>query len=410
MTEIAIKAEGLSKRYRLGRRERYRTLRDAITRVATGPARWARGLGGRAPAEAPSTLWALKDVSFEVRHGEAVGIIGRNGAGKSTLLKVLSRITHPTTGRAEVFGRVGSLLEVGTGFHPELSGRENVYMNGAILGMRKAEIDRKFDEMVAFAEVEKFLDTPVKHYSSGMYMRLAFSVAAHLEPDILVVDEVLAVGDAAFQRKCLGKMGEVASHGRTVLFVSHNMGAMSRLCTRGIFLSGGAVKVDGRIDEAVGAYVRQLPDSQSTLTGKGVTVRVSFEDASGARLTQWRPGADLVVVADVEFPAPVAYAAVDVAFYSEAGVKLCAVQSDKLEGGELPRRARRVRFAFSIRNVGLAVSELSADVGVRAEKEPGYVTWWQRVETLSIALADLPSYCVTDAMVAPPVRLRVEPQ
>ena len=201
------------------------------------------------------SIWALKDVSFDINRGEVVGIIGRNGAGKSTLLKILSEITEPTEGRVEIHGRVGSLLEVGTGFHPELTGRENVYLNGAILGMKRAEIERKFDEIVAFAEVEKFIDTPVKHYSSGMYLRLAFAVAAHLEPEILIVDEVLAVGDAAFQKKCLGKMAGVAKEGRTVLFVSHNMPAITRLCERAILLDEGRLLQDGVSHQVVKAYL-----------------------------------------------------------------------------------------------------------------------------------------------------------
>jgi len=200
------------------------------------------------------TIWALKDVSFEVKQGEVIGIIGRNGAGKSTLLKILSRITEPTEGYADIYGRVGSLLEVGTGFHPELTGRENIFLNGAILGMRKQEIEQKFDEIVNFAEVEKFIDTPVKHYSSGMYLRLAFAVAAHLDPEILLVDEVLAVGDAAFQQKCLGKMGAVAREGRTVLFVSHNMGAITRLCERSICLDEGQIIIDGKSNQVVDHY------------------------------------------------------------------------------------------------------------------------------------------------------------
>ena len=210
------------------------------------------------PTRRVNTIWALKDVSFEVQQGEVVGIIGRNGAGKSTLLKILSRITDPTEGRVEIHGRVGSLLEVGTGFHPELTGRENIYLNGAILGMKQAEIERKFDEIVAFAEIEKFLDTPVKRYSSGMYVRLAFAVAAHLEPEILLVDEVLAVGDAEFQKKCLGKMGDVAKEGRTVLFVSHNMGAVTTLCKRGILLDTGKISCDEGVSETVKQYNRFL--------------------------------------------------------------------------------------------------------------------------------------------------------
>ncbi len=203
-------------------------------------------------------IWALKDINFEVRQGEVVGLIGRNGAGKSTLLKILARITRPTEGHAEIHGRVGSLLEVGTGFHAELTGRENVYMSGAILGMRKAEIDRKFDEIVAFSEVERFLDTPLKHYSSGMQMRLAFAVAAHLEPEILLVDEVLAVGDAAFQKKCLGKMGDVARHGRTIVFVSHNIAAVKALCSRAVMIKDGTIAKSGAVAEVVDDYLLGL--------------------------------------------------------------------------------------------------------------------------------------------------------
>ncbi len=233
MSEIVIRAEGLGKQYLIGhesQQERYTALRDVLARTAKGFARTARDMmRGRQliAGDEVEEFWALKDVNFEIKRGDVVGIIGRNGAGKSTLLKILSRITEPSAGRVEIKGRVASLLEVGTGFHPELTGRENIFLNGAILGMSRAEIKRKFDEIVAFAEVEKFLDTPVKRYSSGMYVRLAFAVAAHLEPEILVVDEVLAVGDAEFQKKCLGKMQDVAGHGRTVLFVSHNMGAVS---------------------------------------------------------------------------------------------------------------------------------------------------------------------------------------
>jgi len=266
MSDVAIRVEGLGKRYRIGQRERYKALRDTLTDALHVPFRairsprslWervgVRGRNGTHDTDPLTTIWALKDVSFEVKRGEVVGIIGRNGAGKSTLLKILSRITEPTEGYAKIKGRVGSLLEVGTGFHPELTGRENIYLNGAILGMKKTEIDRKFDEIVAFAEVEQFTDTPVKHYSSGMHMRLAFAVAAHLETDILVIDEVLAVGDGEFQKKCLGKMSDVAKDGRTVLFVSHNLSALRRLCSRGLVLVRGRKVHDGTPLTAVDAY------------------------------------------------------------------------------------------------------------------------------------------------------------
>ena len=259
MSDVAIRVEAISKQYRIGKnRSRYRTLRDTITN-SVAPLRRVTKLIAReakTPAELDDQIIALKDVSFQVEAGEVVGVIGRNGAGKSTILKILSRITEPTSGAAQIHGRVGSLLEVGTGFHPELSGRENVYLNGAILGMKATEIKNKFDEIVAFAEVERFIDTPVKHYSSGMYMRLAFAVAAHLEPDIMLVDEVLAVGDAAFQQRCLGKMGDVARAGRTVLFVSHNMAAVLSLCPRSILFDGGRLIADGASQDVVDRYMQ----------------------------------------------------------------------------------------------------------------------------------------------------------
>jgi lipopolysaccharide transport system ATP-binding protein len=267
MSHIAIDVAGLSKKYHIGGLQKsYHRLTDQLADMAVAPFRRAgKLLRGQATgaAELDETLWALQDVSFQIKSGEIVGIIGRNGAGKSTLLKILSGITDPSAGYADIYGRIGSLLEVGTGFHPELTGRENIYLNGAILGMKKAEIERKLDEIVAFAEIEKFLDTPVKHYSSGMYVRLAFSVAAHLEPEILLVDEVLAVGDLAFQRKCLGKMDDVAHEGRTVVFVSHNMGLLQTLCERGIFLDEGSVRTDGTIVEAVDAYLQTLEQARS---------------------------------------------------------------------------------------------------------------------------------------------------
>ena len=260
MSGLAVRVENVGKQYRIGRRlEGYRTLRDVVASTVSRTVHHGHAGSGRPGGD--ETIWALKDISFEIAQGEVVGIIGRNGAGKSTLLKVLTRITEPTEGYAELHGRAGSLLEVGTGFHPELTGRENIYLNGAILGMRKTEIERKFDEIVDFAEIEKFLDTPVKRYSSGMYVRLAFAVAAHLEPEILLVDEVLAVGDAAFQKKCLGKMGEVAKTGRTVLFVSHNMAAVQNLCTVGFVLERGQLAYGGRIDLAIAHYLDLLGDS-----------------------------------------------------------------------------------------------------------------------------------------------------
>ena len=254
-----ITVQNLSKQYRIGKREAYATLRESLMDVLKNPLK--RLVGNE--RSSPEIIWALREVDFEVRPGEVIGIIGRNGAGKSTLLKILSRITEPTTGRVVLFGRVGSLLEVGTGFHPELTGRENIYLNGAILGMHRPEIEKKFDEIVSFAEIEKFLDTPVKRYSSGMYMRLAFAVAAHLEPEILLVDEVLAVGDAQFQKKCLGRMNEVAKRGRTVLFVSHNLTAIRTLCRRTLWLDKGRIVEAGETEHVVPRYL--LEGNPSTL-------------------------------------------------------------------------------------------------------------------------------------------------
>lgn len=282
MSETAIRCDQISKLYRIGGRESYRALRDSVANAMRAPLQLLRSKAQRARggerAAADNTFWALKDVSFEVKPGEVVGIIGRNGAGKSTLLKILSRITKPTSGEARIDGRVASLLEVGTGFHPELTGRENIFLNGAILGMRKFEIKARFDEIVAFAEIEKFVDTPVKRYSSGMYVRLAFAVAAHLEPEILLVDEVLAVGDITFQKKCLNKMQEVGTHGRTVFFVSHNMAAIARLCRRTILLNEGRVEADGPSPQVVGTYLR---------SGSGTTAaREWTKNAPGNEVTR----------------------------------------------------------------------------------------------------------------------------
>ena len=254
-----VKVEQLSKQYRIGvQKASHPTLRDSIAGAVRAP---IKGLREKRRGE---TIWALKDVSFQIMPGEVVGIIGRNGAGKSTLLKLLSRITEPTAGSIKLYGRIASLLEVGTGFHPELTGRENIYLNGAILGMKKTEIESKFDEIVAFAEINQFLDTPVKHYSSGMYMRLAFAVAAHLEPEILLIDEVLAVGDASFQNKCLGKMGEVAKHGRTVVFVSHQMGAIAQLCGKAMLLNKGVITKEGDTHNVIDYYLNEASSDANT--------------------------------------------------------------------------------------------------------------------------------------------------
>ncbi|MEA5516178.1 ABC transporter ATP-binding protein [Nodularia sp. UHCC 0506] len=312
MSDTVIRVENLGKKYIIGhqQQERYTALRDVI-------ANKVKSLDGlinpKAKVENPAfeEFWALKDVSFEIKQGDRVGIIGRNGAGKSTLLKILSRITEPTQGNIKIKGRVASLLEVGTGFHPELTGRENIFLNGAILGMGKVEIKRKFDEIVAFAEVEKFLDTPVKRYSSGMYVRLAFAVAAHLEPEILIVDEVLAVGDTQFQKKCLGKMEDVGKEGRTVLFVSHQMAAIENLCSRSILLKSGEISFDGATKTTINYYLQDLDNSTkntniSTLRRSGsgsiVLTKFSLEDLNGNSLIAICSGDDVIFVFDYEIP------------------------------------------------------------------------------------------------------------
>src|SRR5712664_2828484 len=302
-----ISARNISKQYRIGQREAYGTLRDTLASAFSAPFRRLSG-NGRSPTE---TIWALRNVGFEVATGEAVGIIGRNGAGKSTLLKILSRITEPTTGRIDLYGRVGSLLEFGTGFHPELTGRENIFLNGAILGMQRVEIERKFDEIVSFVEIEKFLDTQVKRYSRGMYMRLAFAVAAHLEPEILLVDEVLAVGDINFQKKCLGKMGDVARAGRTIVLVSHSMGAINALCSRCIILDKGGIDFEGSTAEAT---VRYYAESLNIVGGSDLSARprkgngkarftsISVQplDSSGHALDIAYPGCDLSISVELK--------------------------------------------------------------------------------------------------------------
>jgi homopolymeric O-antigen transport system ATP-binding protein len=278
----AIQAEGLSKSYRLGELVKYKSLRDSVAGAIQRP--W-RALSRDDQKNKSNILWALQDVSLDIEHGDIVGLIGRNGAGKSTLLKILSRITEPTSGYARIRGRLGSLLEVGTGFHPELTGRENIYLSGAILGMRKKEVDRNFDGIVEFAEVSRFIETPVKHYSSGMYVRLAFAVAAHLEPEVLLVDEVLAVGDASFQKKCLGKMGDVAKTGRTVVFVSHNMAAIQNLCTRAYLLTGGKVTYSGSVSTVVDKYLAESRDTSQ----RDLMTRTDRQGDGRLRFTRFSP-------------------------------------------------------------------------------------------------------------------------
>lgn len=367
MSDVVIRAESLGKRYLIGHqsveRESYTALRDVIGRTLKSFGRSTLDtLRGRQiiAGDEIEEFWALREVTFEIKRGEVVGIIGRNGAGKSTLLKILSRITEPSEGHVEIRGRVASLLEVGTGFHPELTGRENIYLNGAILGMTHAEIKRKFDEIVDFAEVEKFLDTPVKRYSSGMYVRLAFAVAAHLEPEILIVDEVLAVGDVEFQKKCLGKMQDVAGHGRTVLFVSHNMAAISALTSRCIYLNKGSVKIEGSTRKTIEAYL----DSGASLTSNSykavagskpsiVSVRTNLESRSSPLIS----GSRFRVFIEVFCPELVR-PCVSFQIQNVDGVPIIHCESD----GTIPYVEGSVEFSFEIPELSLNVGNYSLNV------------------------------------------------
>ncbi|PWT70505.1 MAG: ABC transporter ATP-binding protein [Chloroflexi bacterium] len=313
MGDVALRAEGLGKQYRIGGRQKYKALRDTLTDAIYFPVKMARSMftASDDKSRAQASLWALKDVSFEIGLGEVVGVIGRNGAGKSTLLKILSRITEPTEGFVDIHGRVGSLLEVGTGFHPELTGRENIYLNGSIIGMKRREIHRKFDEIVAFAEIEPFLDSPVKYYSSGMYMRLAFAVAAHLEPEIVLLDEVLAVGDAVFQKKCVGRMSEIAREGRTVLFVSHNMATVRSLCDRCVLFEKGRFVFSGSPDECIQRYLSQCDElGQPSVafpapSKRRLWMRSATIMCNGAPSTNFFMGDSITIVVDFASEVPI---------------------------------------------------------------------------------------------------------
>jgi ABC-type polysaccharide/polyol phosphate transport system ATPase subunit len=379
MSDVVIRAEGLGKKYLIGHvssRERYTALRDVIARGAKGLARSAFDmLRGRelVAGDEVEEFWALKDVSFEIERGEVVGIIGRNGAGKSTLLKILSRITEPSVGRVMIKGRVASLLEVGTGFHPELTGRENIFLNGAILGMTRAEVRRKFDEIVAFAEVEKFLDTPVKRYSSGMYVRLAFAVAAHLEPEILVVDEVLAVGDAEFQKKCLGKMQDVAGNGRTILFVSHNMSALSRICKKGILLSAGAVVLAADIERSLSFYLNENSAlQQSFLRAKNMPARkqgeqpeITIEQVSLA-VPYVPQGKKFAVEIVIEVHATVRGIVFGFGFADLMGTRILSSDSDYSRCADFNfTKPGRYLVRAQIQQLDLAAASYAVDVGCR---------------------------------------------
>jgi lipopolysaccharide transport system ATP-binding protein len=370
----AICVENLSKRYVLGqRREPKDGLRHLAEQALRAPLRWLKA-NRKTGAPALGEFWALRDVSFKVEEGDVLGVVGRNGAGKSTLLKVLSRITEPTAGRIQLRGRVASLLEVGTGFHQELTGRENIFLNGAILGMTSAEIRRKFDEIVAFSEVEKFLDTPVKRYSSGMYVRLAFAVAAHLEPEILVIDEVLAVGDAAFQQKCLGKMGEVARGGRTVIFVSHNMQALASLCQTAVWLEKGELVAEGSAREVVGKYLALhsggvatecVPFAEKPRSGSGaarfIAVCISGPGGGNSKIC---PGDDVIVAAEVECYGAVNEANVAATVYDSYGYRV--VDMTIATNGEVIslQKGERASVTFTLKNLLLKPGSYSIELWI----------------------------------------------
>lgn len=360
----SVKVSHVGKRYRLGGLEPYRTLRDKIMNIA-------RGQNGDARQE---QIWALKDVSFEVKQGEVLGIIGRNGAGKSTLLKLLSRITTPDTGSIELEGRVGALLEVGTGFHPELSGRENIYMNGAILGMSRRDIDRKFDEIVAFSGVESFLDTPVKRYSSGMRVRLGFAVAAHLEPEILVIDEVLAVGDAEFQRKCLGRMNQVATEGRTVLFVSHQMEAVQSLCSRAIWLDQGGVVEEGFPDVVIPNYLTRSMSKVSTVdlakrsdrTGDGLfqVCSIKIDDGFGRALRTGSPARFIVSIDSKKAVHNIAHAAMRLVVRDKMD-RIVTSLGNEVTGQEIVLQEGRTQAVCHLEKLPLVPGSYLLDFAVR---------------------------------------------
>lgn len=408
MNDIAVRVENLGKLYRIGQFAGYKTIRETLTNVMSAPLRRLRQTeDGRRKTGEPSpqspvpghgnTLWALKDVSFEVKRGEAVGIIGRNGSGKSTLLKILSRITAPTDGRVEIYGRVGSLLEVGTGFHPELTGRENIYLNGAVIGMKKAEVERKFDEIVAFAEIEKFLDTPVKRYSSGMYVRLAFAVSAHLEPEILLVDEVLAVGDAAFQKKCLGKMGDVTKEGRTVLFVSHNMASVSGLCKRGIVLESGKLTFEGNVDSAIGFYgslietvsqSRPLRDRQDRIgDGRLRFTSVSFSTPSRGVTDTFFTGEDVLISVSYETneSRPLSNVSVSIPFNNSLGLSIFMCWT-RMTGQDFEIIPPRGRFVAKIHK--LPLREGRYNINLYCEVNGILADWVREASTLNVIEGD----------------------
>jgi lipopolysaccharide transport system ATP-binding protein len=383
MNSTAIEVRGLSKLYSINPNLRHTTLRDSM---ASGLfSRFNRRASKVRTDEAQSRVWALKEIDFDIKKGEVVGVIGRNGAGKSTLLKILSRITEPSFGYAEIRGRVGSLLEVGAGFHPELTGRENIYLNSAILGMKKAEIDLKLDEIIAFAELERFIDTAVKHYSSGMYMRLAFSVAAHLETEVLLVDEVLAVGDAAFQKRCLGKMEDVARAGRTVVFVSHNMGAVRGLCEKAMWLDGGELKAQGEVYEVVESYLATLSENGFRHENKshGLVVEdVVVKNASGERTLCFRPGEELNIEICFDAKNPIKEPYLNLAIRSIHGT--CFTANMFIDGCRPKVLQGRSALTCSFKSIPLLPQNYTIQMAIRASEGRDAIVAPQDVASFSV--------------------------
>lgn len=402
MTDTVIRVENLGKKYIIGHQQKgaygYNSLRDVITDGIKSVGRKLRLSSRPFSASYQEEFWALKDISFEVKRGEVIGIIGRNGAGKSTLLKILSRITDPTTGKVNLKGRVASLLEVGTGFHSELTGRENIFLNGAVLGMRKSEIIRRFDEIVAFSEVEKFLDTPVKRYSSGMYMRLAFAVAAHLEPEILIIDEVLAVGDSAFQQKCLGKMKDVTQQGQTVLLVSHNLGTISNLCKNAVYLEKGEIKKYGNVASIIPLYL----ESQESTDLQEVKAIAYTQDGD-----LWEKGSVLAIKVFWDKYKFAPGWECDIACYTLEGLKLFAIQSQKVEGFSSSDPESN-SITFFVRNPGFAEIRIRLDIGIRAKPKEAYSVMLENCLILNPSGKLLPQYRRDDVILVPEVSCLVD--
>lgn len=411
MSSPIIHVEGLSKKYRIGVLERCDTFREALTNMARAPFRRLSQLGNSLPLE--ETIWALKDVSFEVQAGEVLGIIGRNGAGKTTLLKILSQITEPTQGRAEIRGRVRSLLEVGTGFHPELTGRENIYLNGAILGMKKAEIDRKFDEIVAFAKIEKFLDTPVKRYSSGMYVRLAFAIAAHLEPDILMIDEVLSVGDLAFREKCFRHMRTLRETGVTILVVSHYLAQVSVLTRRCVWLDYGRIRRIGGTDEVLAAYANETtlengsnsgirPKGNQESAGKIEFAAVRTVDSNGKPCSHFEMGQDITFEFDVRVHEPVRRPRFSMCIYTRDAVKVLNL-STRLQRNTLAEVVERDgTIRLRLPAPPFLASDYTLDAGISSdESHSNDYAAWPDCHGFSVLVPEIPNanYLVyTDAL------------